>query len=105
MTSLRLPAGHAQDWLGRCDAADDATVVAHTERTLTLDLPDASLADLIADALYYAEEMGPVNTGDIDYRPKARTLLRALERLGVTYTRRPGTYTVTVTTRPTKEST
>lgn len=91
-TTLRLPRKHASDWLSRYDGPEDgeydATAVAGTARTITLELGDNALRDLISDALYYAEEMGPDNTGDLDYRPPARTLLRALERLDIVYTRR-----------------
>lgn len=94
-TTLRLPIAHAQDWLSRC-AEEGATVVEQTARTITLELDDTNLQDMISDATYYAECMGPEETGDADYRPKARTLLRALERLGVEYDTRPGTYVVTL---------
>ena len=97
---IKLPAGHARDWMDRLGEEAGATVLAETKRTITLDLPDDALRDLIGDAIYYAEEMDPTNTGDADYRPKARTLLRALDKRGVTWDRRRGTFMVTVTSRP-----
>lgn len=103
--TLTLPTKHAADWLARYDGPEDgspydAEQTAHTARTITLDLGPHALADLVSDALYYSEEMDREATGDRDYRPPARALLRALERVGVTYTRRPGTFTVTVTGTP-----
>lgn len=104
VTTLRLPRKHATDWLSRYDGPDtgeyDAEQVSSTERTVTLSLGDNALRDLISDALYYAEEMDRENTGDIDYRPPARALLRALDRLGVTWTRRG--FTITLTGRGTQ---
>lgn len=88
-------AKHALDWAARFGGDQGLDVVHQTARTVTLDLSTDALADLIADALYYAEEMGPDNTGDLDYRPAARSCLRALDRAGVTWTRRPGTFVVT----------
>ncbi len=84
-----FPAKHASDWAGRC--GDDEfvlNVISQTSRTITLELNDAALRDLISDTHYYAEEMGRSNTGDIDYRPAARTLLKAFDRLGITYERK-----------------
>lgn len=101
MPTIRLNAvRHALDWQMRYDGPDEgervATVTAITARTITLDLNDEALRDLIADAVYYSEEMSPGNTGDIDYRPAARACLRALERAGVRWTRRPGGFSVTL---------
>lgn len=98
-TTLRLPRKHAADWLARYDGPDDgsdydAEQVAATTRTITLALGQHALRDLISDALYYAEEMDREATGDVDYRPPARTLLRALDRAGITYTRRGFTITL-----------
>ncbi len=92
-------AKHALDWAARFDtpADSEADVVHQTARTVTLDLTDDALADLVADALYYAEEMGPDNTGDFDYRPAARACLRAIDHAGITWTRRPGTFSITLT--------
>lgn len=90
MRTIKLPALHALDWLGRWDGPDgaepQAQVVHQTARTVTLELADADLRDLISDATYYAEEMGPSNTGDTDYRPAARRCLAAIEKLGIRYT-------------------
>lgn len=98
MRTIRLTARrHAEDWLARCEAAEEATVIGGTARTITLELTDAALEDLIADATYYAEEMGPDNTEDLDYRPAARACLRALVRAGVTWSRRPRTFQMTLT--------
>ena len=98
-TTLRLPRKHATDWLARYDGPDtgdyDAEQVSSTERTVTLRLGGNALRDLVSDAVYYSEEMDRENTGDIDYRPPARALLRALDRLGVTWTRRGFTITLT----------
>ena len=66
--TLRLPIKHAQDWASRYDGDDNGATFG---------------------------VMDPSNTGDIDYRPPARTLLRALDRLGVKYTR-GRSYTVTL---------
>ena len=79
-TTLRLPLRHAQDWLARCGEDLGAEEVAQTARTVTLTLPPAALADIVSDARYYAEEMGPDNTGDFDYRPAARRCLASIER-------------------------
>lgn len=86
-TTIKLPAKHARDWLNRYDGPD-AAEVASTARTVTLELGDNALADLISDAHYYAEEMDPANTGDIDYRPAARACLRGIEGAGIAYSRR-----------------
>lgn len=93
-TTVRLPVKHALDWHDRCEAAAGAEIVTMTQRTITLTLTAEALRDLIADATYYAEEMGPANTGDLDYRPAARRCLAALERAGVRWTRRPGTFAI-----------
>jgi hypothetical protein len=98
--AIKLPAGHARDWMDRLGEEAGATVAVETTRTITLNLPDDALRDLISDALYYVEEMDPANTGDVDYRPKARTLLQALDRAGVKWERRRGTFLVTLTERP-----
>lgn len=81
--TIKLPRKHAQDWASRCGDEYDTEEVDQTERTITLRLTPAGLADMISDARYYAAEMDPANTGDIDYRPPARTLLGALERKGL----------------------
>lgn len=98
VTTMTLPIHHARDWLARYEgpgdgSAYDAEAVRSTARTITLQLGDAALADMISDALYYSEEMDRENTGDRDYRPPARTLLRTLERLGFTWSRRGFTIT------------
>lgn len=87
MRTVKLPARHALDWLGRYDGGD-AGVVEATARTATLNLGDDALRDLISDSHYYAEEMAPDNTGDVDYRPAARRCLAAIECAGIKYTRR-----------------
>lgn len=100
-TPLRLPAGHALDWFQRSgEEHEGASIVSQTARTVTLDLPDAALADLISDAIYYAEEMDRENTGDADYRGKAHTALRALGKHGVIWERRRGTFIVRLIDRP-----
>lgn len=96
-TTVVLPGKHARDWLSRYDG-DDAEQVAHSARMVTLRLSPAALRDLISDALYYAEEMGPDNTGDVDYRPAARTCLSGLERAGIRYIIRTGFSVTLVTT-------
>lgn len=78
-TTIKLPAKHAMDWWGRYDE-EGAEVVAHSARTVTLRLDRAALMDLISDADYYAAEMSPDNTGDIDYRPAARRCLASLAK-------------------------
>ena len=97
---LRVPRRHAQDWHSRYDE-DGAELVDVTARTATFEFDDAALADLISDALYYAEEMHGENTGGVDYRGPAETLLRALGRQGYTWTRRGFSVTVTAPERPT----
>jgi hypothetical protein len=87
-TTLKLPRKHADDWASRLGDELDAEVLDATKRTITLKLTDAALCDLIGDAVYYSQEMGPDNTGDGDYRPAARRLLAALDRQGVRYMRR-----------------
>lgn len=84
---VRLPRTHAEDWLARCGGEDDL-IVELTAKTITLSLSPAGLNDLVSDAEYYATEMGPDNTGDFDYRPRARTCLRALKRHGLLNTSR-----------------
>lgn len=91
--TLKLPLKHAQDWASRYDGPEDGSdydlkIVEGTARTITLELGDHALRDLISDALYYAEEMDREATGDVDYRPRARTLVRAIDRAGIRYTRR-----------------
>jgi hypothetical protein len=81
-TTLRLPRKHAADWFDRVGEPEEwATLVGETARTVTLELTPEGLADLTADAAYYAEAMGPADTGDVDYRPAARTCLAHLRRL------------------------
>jgi hypothetical protein len=95
--TIKLPGKHASDWVNRIGRDDlDVEVLAQSKRTITLRLTDEALCDLIGDAIYYAEEMGPDNTGDDDYRPAARRLLGALDRQGVRYTHRQGTFMVTL---------
>lgn len=101
--TLKLSAAvHAHDWIGRY-SGDDVDedwprVIAHTARSVTFSLTEIALSDLISDATYYAEEMGPVATGDHDYRPAARACLRSLERSGVEWKARG--FRVTVTAFP-----
>lgn len=96
--TLKLPITHVQDWISRGLAEDtgcEVSPVAHTARTITLTFNRHAIEELIADAVYYAEEMGPGNTGDVDYRPRARALLRALGTAGVCWTRRGFSIAVT----------
>lgn len=79
-------AKHAVDWLGRCERS--VRVVEQGACSITLELDDAALRDLINDSLYYAEEMGPDNTDDVDYRPAARRCLVALTSAGLSWRRR-----------------
>lgn len=96
ITTLRLTAvKHAADWRSRYDG-EAADIVDQTPRTITLQLDADALADLVSDSLYYAEQMGPDNTEDIDYRPAARACLRALERAGVTWDLHPRSTVVAV---------
>lgn len=92
VTTVTLPIHHARDWSARYDGVEgfayDLEILRSTARTITLELGEHALADMISDALYYSEEMDRDATGDRDYRPPARTLLRALERLGFTWSRR-----------------
>lgn len=78
MATLKLPRKHAADWLDRTETG--ATAVASTPRTVTLELTDAQLADLKADATYYAENMHGDWTDGIDYRAAARRCLAAIEK-------------------------
>jgi hypothetical protein len=78
--TLVLPGKHASDWLDRLGNDLGARVVTSSDRTITLDLTDKQLADLIADAEFYAECMRPADTGDIDYRPAAKRLLAAINK-------------------------
>lgn len=96
--TLRLPRKHAEDWTERYDYGDDDSVeiVDKTARLIVLRVTKSALEDLIADALFYAEEMDPDNTGDFDYRPAARSCLAGLRRQRVEYTRKPGTFTIEV---------
>lgn len=86
--TVKLPAKHAHDWWDRCGdefagRGDGTRIIAHTERTIAFALSPAALRDLIEDSEHYVECMGPDDTGDIDYRPAARTCLRALDRQGL----------------------
>lgn len=107
MNTIKLPRKHAQDWLARYDGPDcgeyDAREVSRTARTITLELGDNALRDLISDALYYAEEMDRDNTGDLDYRPAARACLRGIDRIGIGYDRGRG-YTVHLTAPVSREN-
>lgn len=104
-TALLLPAKHTEDWLDRCTWTEDGTLYG-TEgevfgeapdtsprpvryNRLTLTLTEAGLRDLIGDAEFYAECMGPEDTGDVDYRPAARRVLASLKKQGVAWTHRP----------------
>lgn len=91
-TTVTLPIHHARDWSARYDGAEgfayDLEIVRSSARTITLELGPHALADMISDALYYSEEMDRDATGDRDYRPPARTLLRTLQRLGFSWQRR-----------------
>lgn len=85
----RLPTKHATDWWWRCGEDNKhrlswlgSDIVDQTERTVTLRLTASALKDLIDDAEFYVECMGPNDTGDIDYRPAARRCLARLDRLG-----------------------
>lgn len=98
--TVKLPRKHAADWFDRLgDVGDNlATLDAETDRTVIYTLNDAALRDLIADATYYAQEMDPQNSGDIDYRPAARRCLAALERAGFGWTRNG--FRITITRKP-----
>lgn len=84
---VKLPKKHALDWFARCaDEYDNCKIVSDTARTITLELTPEGLSDLISDTIYYIDEMGPDNTGDIDYRPAARRCLNAIHKAGIRYT-------------------
>lgn len=78
---VKLPRKHAEDWAHRCldgDRTEQDVIKGLTARWITLELTRSEWVDLKDDAEYYASEMGPDNTGDIDYRPAARRCLAHL---------------------------
>lgn len=77
MLTLKLPRKHAQDWFQRC-AGEQDRLIDVTARTVTLYLTAESLNDLVSDAEHYASTMFGEWTDGVDYRPAARTCLRAL---------------------------
>jgi len=46
-------------------------------------MPLKSWRELYEDAVFYAEVMGPMETGDVDYRPAARRCIEAIKRTDI----------------------
>ena len=84
MNTYKFPRKHAADWIDRCNNDDwNASILKQTERTITLSLCTASLADLIDDAHYYQSEMHGEYTDGINYSRAATTLLNNMRKQGI----------------------